>query len=260
MIKKIYTFFIILIFLLPILAFAQSDVTTNPFTGSSPTLNVNTGSSLAQNTTSGSSGYSTLGALIGGIQGIVNSLVPLILCIAVILFLWGLVKFVTSAGDEDKRTEGRNQMIWGIIVLFVMVSVWGLVNILVNTVFNGDIPSFPGSQSGLSGSGTIDTSSIAGIFNSLTNLLQSAVVPFIFALALVYFLIGVLKYINAGESEEKAKEGRNVMIYGIIALFVMVSVFGIVQILTNTFGFGFLVPQLPGKSSSLISPVLSLLS
>ncbi len=242
MIKKIQILLILGLSLLPAMAFAQNGST------------VNTGSNS-------SSGYSTIGALIGGLQGIVNSLVPLILSIAVILFLWGLLKYVTASGDEDKRTEGRNQMIWGIVILFVMVSVWGLVKILVTTVFNGDVPSFPGSQSGSSsGTGAIDTSSIAGIFNSLTNLLQSAVVPFIFALALVYFLIGVLKYINAGESEEKAKEGRNVMIYGIIALFVMVSVFGIVQILTNTFGFGFLVPQLPGKSSFLISPVLSLLS
>ena len=33
---------------------------------------------------------------------------------------------------EDKET-GKQIMIWGIIALFVMVSVWGLVNVLSNT-------------------------------------------------------------------------------------------------------------------------------
>ncbi len=38
-----------------------------------------------------------------------------------------------NAGDETARTEARNIMIWGIIALFVMVSVWGLVNVLDDT-------------------------------------------------------------------------------------------------------------------------------
>ena len=62
---------------------------------------------------------------------------------------------------------------------------------------------------------------------------------------------GVLRYVTAGESEDKMKEGKNMMIYGIIALFVMISVFGLVRILLNTFaqggaqGFDFALPKLP---------------
>ena len=34
--------------------------------------------------------------------------------------------------DEDKQKEARGVMLYGVIVLFVMVAVWGLVNVLLN--------------------------------------------------------------------------------------------------------------------------------
>ena len=55
------------------------------------------------------------------------------------------------------------------------------------------------------------------------------------ALALVWFLWGLAMYILSGPGE-KADEGRSRMIYGIIALFVMISVWGLVRVLSNTFG------------------------
>ncbi len=79
--------------------------------------------------------------------------------------------------------------------------------------------------------------------------LQGAVVPLLLTLGLVYFLWGITKYVTAGGDEDKMKEGKNLVVYGIIALFVMISVFGFVRILTNTFGFDFVVPQLEGGSS-----------
>jgi uncharacterized membrane protein (GlpM family) len=60
-------------------------------------------------------------------------IIPLIIGIAVVWFLIALVKFVANQGDEEKRKEARSTMIWGIVAIFVMVSVWGLVNVLQNT-------------------------------------------------------------------------------------------------------------------------------
>lgn len=74
------------------------------------------------------------GELFTKVQGLLNSVIPIIITIAVIYFLWGVGKYITSSGDADKQEEARGMMIYGIIGLFVMVSVWGLVNILVTTV------------------------------------------------------------------------------------------------------------------------------
>ncbi|PIT90869.1 hypothetical protein COU17_03415 [Candidatus Kaiserbacteria bacterium CG10_big_fil_rev_8_21_14_0_10_49_17] len=75
-----------------------------------------------------------------GLQGVlqtvgtlISSAIPIVLALAVLAFFWGLMKYIFSAGDADKQEEGRNIMIWGIIALFVMVSVWGLVRLLQDT-------------------------------------------------------------------------------------------------------------------------------
>jgi hypothetical protein len=61
--------------------------------------------------------------------------VPLIFALAFLVFLWGVFQyFIVGGADEEKREQGRSLMIWGLIGFFVMVSVWGLVNLLVNTI------------------------------------------------------------------------------------------------------------------------------
>ena len=49
------------------------------------------------------------------------------------MFLWGVLKYVLNASD-DAKAEGKQFMLWGIIALFVMVSVWGLVNLISRSV------------------------------------------------------------------------------------------------------------------------------
>jgi fumarate reductase subunit D len=78
---------------------------------------------------------SNLDELMGeeGFLGIIDSFIKVLIGLAVVFFLYGVVKFITSGGDEEKRKEGKNLIIYGIISIFVMVSIWGLVNILAGT-------------------------------------------------------------------------------------------------------------------------------
>jgi hypothetical protein len=73
-------------------------------------------------------------AQFGGVKGLIQSfgdiiqtLTKIAAALALLAFFWGLVKFISRAGDEKAIEEGRRLMIWGIVALFVMVSVWGLV-------------------------------------------------------------------------------------------------------------------------------------
>lgn len=68
------------------------------------------------------------------IQQLVRIAIPLLVAIALLVFFWGLVQFIAGAGNEDKRAEGKQHMIWGIVGLFVMVSVWGLVGFLGSVI------------------------------------------------------------------------------------------------------------------------------
>lgn len=50
--------------------------------------------------------------------------------LALLIFFWGLVKYIAKADDEKAKEAGKNTMIWGVIALFVMFSVFGLVRFL----------------------------------------------------------------------------------------------------------------------------------
>lgn len=71
-------------------------------------------------------------SLFARILRILNRAVPVIVAIAVVWFLWSVFQYAI-AGDEEKKAAATKNMIYGIIAIFVMVSVWGLVRILVNT-------------------------------------------------------------------------------------------------------------------------------
>jgi len=58
----------------------------------------------------------------------------IVIAIGLITFLWGVVQYITAGADEEKRAAARNMMLYGIIGLFVMVSVWGLVYFLADIV------------------------------------------------------------------------------------------------------------------------------
>lgn len=70
--------------------------------------------------------------------GVVTSLGYLMFTLAVVAFLWGMVQFIWNArsGDAGKGVEnGKQFMLWGLIALFVMFSVWGIIK-FTQGVFN----------------------------------------------------------------------------------------------------------------------------
>jgi ethanolamine transporter EutH len=86
-----------------------------------------------------------IGNILNIFSNILNSAIPVVLALAVLYFFWGLAQYILNSNDEAKKAEGRNIMIWGIIALFVMVSVWGLIGILQQTfnVDGSDAPTLP---------------------------------------------------------------------------------------------------------------------
>lgn len=91
------------------------------------TSNTTTGTGLAK---------SDFGALVTQLINYIKLLVPFIIALALLVFLWGIFKLVFAGGSELDVKEGTKFMTWGIVSLFVMVSVWGLVAILTKTFFN----------------------------------------------------------------------------------------------------------------------------
>jgi hypothetical protein len=80
---------------------------------------------------------------------------------------------------------------------------------------------------------------LQGIAGTILSLINNVLVPLIFAVAFVVFLWGVFQYFIYGGADETAQEkGRSLILYGLIGFFIMVSLWGLVNILSNTFGLG----------------------
>ena len=76
----------------------------------------------------------TIISMLGSVSAFINMLIPIFLALAVLAFFWGLVKWLfTDPGNAEKRSEAINIMGMGVIVIFVMVSLWGLIAVLQRT-------------------------------------------------------------------------------------------------------------------------------
>ncbi|MDQ5950491.1 MAG: hypothetical protein QG585_433 [Patescibacteria group bacterium] len=70
--------------------------------------------------------------------GNMSGLIPTLIAVGLVTFLAGVTKFVSAGDNEEKRAAGRSVMVYGIIVLFVMMSMWGFVRILTQSFFGTD--------------------------------------------------------------------------------------------------------------------------
>jgi len=79
------------------------------------------------------SAQSTLGGILTTIKGLLDAIIPIVITLAVIYLFYGVAKYVMAAGDEEAQKQGRSIMIYGVIGLFVIVSIWGLVGVVQST-------------------------------------------------------------------------------------------------------------------------------
>ncbi|MDO8514657.1 MAG: hypothetical protein Q7S50_03885, partial [bacterium] len=85
-------------------------------------------------------------------------LVPVLMAVAFIVFLFGVYKyFIQGAADEKSRTDGRQFTLWGVVGFVVILSLWGIVNIFMSTLglSVGQAPAYPtiGNVGGVSSTG-----------------------------------------------------------------------------------------------------------
>ncbi len=74
----------------------------------------------------------TLSDLMTSVATYLNKGLLLLMGLAVLMFVWFVIKYFIRASDTD-RTEGSKYLMWSVIGFFVILSFWGFVNILQNT-------------------------------------------------------------------------------------------------------------------------------
>ena len=75
---------------------------------------------------------------------ILNPIILLLFAVAMVVFIWGIVEFLASGEEGDARTRGKQNILYGIIGLFIMVSVYGIINVVLATLgVDYNIPLIP---------------------------------------------------------------------------------------------------------------------
>ncbi len=67
------------------------------------------------------------------VQSILNIVIPLLITIAVVYFIWGVIQY-TITQDEETKKGARSKIIMGLVGLFVIVAFWGILNVLSRTL------------------------------------------------------------------------------------------------------------------------------
>jgi uncharacterized membrane protein YidH (DUF202 family) len=64
---------------------------------------------------------------------IINPLIGFLFALAVVYFLYGIFEFVSNQENEEKKTAGKSHMLWGVIGITIMLGVWVILGIIINT-------------------------------------------------------------------------------------------------------------------------------
>ncbi len=88
-------------------------------------------------------------SILAVIRNIMNIVIPLLITGALIFFIWGVIQYIT-AKDADAKEKGKKVLVQGVLGLFIIVSVWGLIGIIQSTF-------------GVGSGGVLDETNIPGV-------------------------------------------------------------------------------------------------
>lgn len=77
----------------------------------------------------------SLDTFIGNVNRmIVNPLILLLFALAVAFFLYGMLQFLASGQNDEKRTQGKKHMLWGVVGMTIMMGVFFVMNLILSTL------------------------------------------------------------------------------------------------------------------------------
>lgn len=77
----------------------------------------------------------TLNGVIANIIGLINDVIPVLFALALLMFLYGCFRYIVSAGGSGEGGVGaRDAIVWGLVALVVIFSLWGILATLCYTL------------------------------------------------------------------------------------------------------------------------------
>ena len=83
--------------------------------------------------------------MVGNAIVILNGFIAFTVGVSVLWFLWGIVRYLTQYGNEQARAESVKTISYGIMSLFIMITIWGIIALLRSSLLGDNnvvIPQF----------------------------------------------------------------------------------------------------------------------
>jgi Type IV secretion system pilin len=77
----------------------------------------------------------TVARLVGKINdAIITPIIALAFALAILIFTWGIFQYFVQSTDPEKRAEGAKHILWGVVGMFIMVSAYGIIRLIANSI------------------------------------------------------------------------------------------------------------------------------
>lgn len=93
---------------------------------------------------------------------VLNPLILLLFSAALVYFLYGVVQYLLNPDDEELRTTSKSHMLWGVIGMFIMMSVFGIMRLILNSFGENRIRITDNGEISVSSKGYSDIGNPAG--------------------------------------------------------------------------------------------------
>ena len=178
------------------------------------------------------------------LDAIISALFPLIIVSGVIVFAYNLINYLASK-DKIDQSIAKAGILNSLLALFILFTIFGTIKILAQTF---GIPSLGDSltiadPSGLGGTGGKTLRDYAFI---VARFISQRVIPIMVSVAVLVFSGNVVIAMTKTDSQQERTNLNAYLRWGILAIFVLLTVFSLVSILTGTFfGTQAFIPQFP---------------
>ena len=75
--------------------------------------------------------FDNVSPILTNARAALDIVVPIAITLALIYFIWQVIKYVIAPGEEEKA-DARKKMLYGVVGLFVIIAIWGLVNFVAS--------------------------------------------------------------------------------------------------------------------------------
>lgn len=110
---------------------------------------------------------STFSSVIDEVISVISLAIPLLFALSFLVFFWGVSRFILNSGSTAEIQKGKSYMIWGVVALFILISIRAIIGIVARDLEIGDSSSIPliPTSTNSGGSSSEDFSLPSGIPN-----------------------------------------------------------------------------------------------